>query len=154
MAASPPQRRIDVAAISSPYNTIAQELFRADGLTISSNSDTVTLGTKNQAQGALGNGYVDVSAVQGGLLIVSVASATGTSPTLAMFFDVQDYYGNWVQVSNTATTGLTTVAITGAGVYAGNITAGPVLPLNGRIRWTIGGTTPQFNSVSLNLFGR
>lgn len=152
MPTPPPQRRVDSAAISTPWNTIAQELFRADGLTLTASGDTVTNNVPNQVSGALGSGYVDVSAVQSGLLMVNVPSApTGTTPSLSLFFDVQDYWGNWYQASGALP--ISGAAITAAGVYAGNISSSLALPLNGRIRWTISGTTPQFK-VSLSLYGR
>ena len=139
------------AGVATPEFVATQELFRADGLTLSAGSDIVTANIVNQVTGKAG--VIDVSPVGNGLLVVNVGGASGTTPSLSLFFDVQDAYGNWVPVSPSG--GLTTtVAITGAGLFSGNISAGAVLTYNGRIRWTVTGTTPSFTGVSLNLFGR
>ena len=91
----PPAR----AGVPEPTFASTQELFRADGLTLSSNSDTVTANVRNQVNSQTG-GIIDVSSVSNGLLIVNVLGVSGTSSSLAVFFDVQDAYGNWALVSN------------------------------------------------------
>jgi hypothetical protein len=143
----PPSR----SGVSMPTFTATQELFRADGLSITTSSDTVTGTVRNQVSNAT-TGLIDVSSISNGLLIVSVGTVTGTTPTLALFFDVQDAYGNWVQVSGA--TSITPAVITTAGVYTGNVSTGDLLAFNGRLRWTVTGTTPVFPGVSLNLYGR
>ena len=65
---------------------------------------------------------------------------------------VQDAYGNWVQVSGA--TSITPAVITTAGVYTGNVSTGDLLAFNGRLRWTVTGTTPVFPGVSFNIYGR
>lgn len=143
------------ARATAPFTTLAssQELFRADGLTLTGNSDTVTANIRNQVNNQAG-GIIDVSSVSNGLLIVNVANApTGTSPELAVFFDVQDSFGNWVLTSNS--TAISGVLLGFAGTVAGNISTGYNLTLNGRIRWSVTGTgTPTFSGVSFSLFGR
>lgn len=145
----PPAR----SGVPAPSFTPAQELFRADGLTLSSpGSDTVTAGVVNQVTGP-GTGLVDVSSVSGGLLTVNVRGISGTTPGLAVFFDVQDAYGNWCLVSNP--TAISGAVLTSTGTVYGNITTGYVLTYTGRIRWTVTGTgSPTFTGVSFSLFGR
>ncbi|MCX4750906.1 hypothetical protein OG455_41230 [Kitasatospora sp. NBC_01287] len=139
---------------TAPFTTLAstQELFRADGLTLNSNSDTVTANVKNQLTNQVG-GVIDVSAVSNGLLIVNVGSVAGSSPGLAVFFDVQDAFGNWVLTSNP--TAISGVVLGFATPVWGNISTGYNLTLNGRIRWVVTGTgSPVFSGVSFSLFGR
>lgn len=145
----PPAR----AGVPMPNFTATQELFRADGLTLNSNSDSVTANITNQVNGAVG-GLIDVSSVSNGLLVVNVANApTGTSPNLAVFFDVRDAFGNWILTSNP--TAISGAALGFAGTVAGNISTGYGLTYNGRIRWTVTGTgSPTFTGVSFSLYGR
>ena len=85
-------------------------------------------------------------------LIVSVSAVSGTgTPTLAVFFDVEDAYGNWVTVSNA--TSISGTALTATGTTSGNLSATSIAAFNGRIRWTVTGTNPSF-TCSLDLFGR
>jgi hypothetical protein len=146
---APPVR----AGVPLPNFVATQELFRADGLTLNSNSDTVTSNVKNQLNNQT-SGYIDVSSVSNGLLVVTVANApTGTNPALAVFFDVVDAYGNWWLTSNA--TAISGAALQFAGTVAGNISTGYNLTYSGRIRWTITGTaSPTFTGVSFSLFGR
>lgn len=147
--AIPPAR----SGVPFPNFTATQELFRADGLTLNSNSDTVTANVTNQANGAKG-GYIDVSSVSNGLLVVNASVApTGTTPGLAVFFDVQDAYGNWYLTSNP--TAISGAVLNFAAVVAGNISTGYGLTFAGRIRWVVTGTaSPTFSGVSFSLFGR
>ncbi|MCG6493436.1 hypothetical protein [Kitasatospora sp. A2-31] len=128
------------------------ELFRASGLTLNSNSDTVTAGTTNSLTGSTA-GTIDVSKVSNGLLVVTAANApTGTTPALAVFFDVRDALGNWCLVSNaTAISGAT---LGTSGTTYGNISTGYQLTDIGRIRWVLTGTNPVFTGVSFSLYGR
>jgi hypothetical protein len=142
----PPAR----AGVPWPTFTAAQELFRADGLTLSTSSDIVTANVINQVTGK--TGVIDVSSVSNGLLVVNVTGISGTSPGLAVFFDVQDSWGNWCLVSNA--TAISGAVLTSTGTVYGNINSGYTLTYNGRIRWTITGTTPQFSGVSFSLIGR
>jgi hypothetical protein len=127
------------------------ELFRASGLTLNSTTDHVTAGITNATTGL--TGAIDISRISNGLLIASIGGASGSSPTLALFFDVADAFGNWVQTSpGTAIGG---VVVTGAGTTYGVINNGYQMTNQGRIRWTIGGTgSPTFTSVSLSVHGR
>ena len=138
------------AGVPEPQFTVTQELFRADGLALSTSSDTVTANVVNQVTGK--TGVIDVSAVANGLLVVSVAGVSGTTPGLAVFFDVQDAFGNWCLTSNA--TAISGAVLTSTGTVYGNISGGYNLTYNGRIRWTVTGTSPQFTGVSLSLFGR
>lgn len=130
----------------------SNELFRASGLTLNSNSDTVTAGITNAVNGSAA-GTIDISRISNGLLVVSTANApTGTTPTLAVFFDVKDAFGNWCLVSNaTAISGAT---LGSSGTVYGNIGNGYQLTDVGRIRWVLTGTTPAFTGVSFSLYGR
>lgn len=128
------------------------ELFKASGLTLNSSTDHVTAGVTNATTGR--TGAIDVSRISNGLLIVTVADApTGTSPTLAVFFDVLDATGTtWVQTSSATSIG--GALLTSAGFTYGVINNGYVLSNLGRIRWTLGGTTPSFTGVSFSIHGR
>lgn len=138
-------------AVPYPYWTATRELFRADAQVITSASNTVTGTVTNQVNGVT-TGVIDVSGTGNGLLIISTSAVSGTgTPTLAVFFQVQDYYGNWVTVSNSTSIGGT--AITGTGTVQGVISAATVAAFNGRISWTVSGTTPSF-TCSFDLFGR
>ncbi|GAB2695952.1 hypothetical protein [Kitasatospora kifunensis] len=145
----PPPR----AGVPMPNFTATQELFRADGLTLNGNSDTVTANVKNQVNNATG-GLIDVSSVANGLLVVNVANApSGSSPGLAVFFDVQDAYGNWCLTSNP--TAISGAVLNFAAVVYGQISTGYNLTYAGRIRWVVTGTGgPMFSGVSFSLFGR
>lgn len=126
-------------------------LFKATGLTLNSSTDHVTAGITNGVTGL--TGAIDVSRISNGLLVVNIAnSPTGTSPTLAIFFDVQDAYGNWVQTSPGTSIG--GVVVSAAGTTYGVINNGYVLTNGGRIRWSVGGTTPSFTGVSFSIHGR
>jgi hypothetical protein len=130
----------------------SNELFRASGLTLASNSDTVTAGTVNAVNGSAA-GTINVSRISNGLLVVNAANApTGTSPTLAVFFDTKDAFGNWCQVSGATSIG--GALLTTSGVTFGNISASYQLTDVGRIRWVLTGTNPSFTGVTLSLYGR
>ncbi len=136
--------------VPAPVFTATRELFRADGLVLTAGSNTVTAATVNQVNG-VATGVIDVSGIANGLLIISTSAVSGTgTPTLAVFADVEDSYGNWVLVSNSTSIGGT--AITATGTVQGVISASSIAALNARIRWTVTGTTPSF-TCSFNLFG-
>jgi len=130
----------------------SNELFRATGLTMNSSTDHVTASTVNDTTGR--TGAIDISRVSSGLLVVTVANApTGSSPTLAVFFDVADAYGTWVQTSSATSIG--GALLTSTGYTYGQIGTGYTLTNLGRIRWVVGGTaSPTFTGVSLSLHGR
>lgn len=98
------------------------------------------------------DGPIELFGVSAGLLIVSVGGATGTTPSMTVDFEVADEFGNWVATSGDS--GIGGSAITNSGVAAGNIGSGLELGLNGRISWTISGTTPNFTVVRFSLYGR
>jgi hypothetical protein len=84
---------------------------------------------------------------------------TGTTPTLDVGLDVQDIDGNWFPLAAKIVQ-LTTAAGRGS-AYAGlhmptvaSTSAQIVLPLYGRITWTLGGTTPVYPQTSICLIGR
>ncbi len=128
------------------------ELFKATGLTLDSSTDHITAGITNATTGR--TGAIDISRISNGLLVVTVADApTGTDPTLAIFFDVQDAYTSWVQTSPATSIG--GVVVSAAGTTYGVINNGYQLTNLGRIRWTVGGTdTPSFTGVSFSIHGR
>jgi hypothetical protein len=127
------------------------ELFKASGLTLTSSSNHVTANITNGVTGL--TGAIDVSRISNGLLVASIADApTGTTPTLAIFFDVADAYGNWVQTSPGTSIG--GVVVSGAGTTYGVINNGYQLTNQGRIRWTLTGTNPSFTGVSFSIHGR
>jgi hypothetical protein len=142
-----------LSGVPMPNFIASQELFRADGLVLTAAGNTASTGATvtNQVNGVT-TGIINVQSAANGLLIVNVSAISGTStPTLAVFFDVQDAFGNWVTVSNATSIGGT--AITGTGVVSGNLSATSIAAYNGRIRWTVSGTNPSF-TCSLDLFGR
>lgn len=98
------------------------------------------------------SGALDLRNVSAVLVSASVAGVTGTSPSLTLFFDVQDAIGNWLQVA-TIGSALTAPGYTygQAGPVAGS---GYVLTGVGRVRWTVTGTTPSFTGVQFSVIGR
>ncbi len=134
----------------SAYRT--NELFRISGLTLNSSTNHITAGLTNAVNGR--TGAIDISRISSGLLVVNAANApTGTNPTLAVFFDTGDAFGNWALTSNA--TAISGAVLTSSGTVYGQITSGYTLTDLGRIRWTIGGTdTPSFTGVSFSLYGR
>ncbi|MER5559702.1 hypothetical protein ABT071_13960 [Streptomyces sp. NPDC002506] len=130
----------------------SNELFRASGLTLNSNTDHITAGVVNAVTGRAG--VIDISRISNGLLVVNVANApSGTNPTLTVLVDCADAFGNWVLVSNAA--GISGSSIGTSGFTYGNLTSGYQLTDTARIRWTVGGTgSPSFTGVSLSLYGR
>ena len=128
------------------------ELFKATGLTLNSSTNHIAANIVNATTGQAG--AIDVSRVSNGLLVVTVADApTGTNPTLAIFFDVADAYGTYVQTSPATSIG--GVTVTAAGNTYGVINNGYQMTNLGRIRWTVGGTdTPTFTGVSFSIHGR
>lgn len=127
------------------------ELFKATGLTLNSSTDHITAGVTNATTGR--TGAIDISRISNGLLVVNIADEpTGTTPTLALFFDVQDAHGNWVQTSPATSIG--GVVVSAAGTTYGVINNGYQMTNLGRIRWTVGGTTPSFTGVSFSIHGR
>ncbi|MGW8326477.1 hypothetical protein ACWGLE_01075 [Streptomyces sp. NPDC055897] len=130
----------------------SNELFRASGLTLNSNTDHITASIPNAITGKVG--AIDLSRISNGLLVVNVANApTGSSPTLTVLVDCADAFGNWVLVSNAS--GISGSPIGTSGFTYGNVSSGYQLTDLGRIRWTVGGTgSPSFTGVSLSLYGR
>lgn len=128
------------------------ELFRATGLTLNSSTNHVTASVTNATTGR--TGAIDISRISNGLLVASFGNApTGTNPTAAIFFDVADAFGNWVQTSPATSIG--GVVVSAAGTTYGVINNGYQMTNLGRIRWTIGGTdTPTFTGVSFSIHGR
>ena len=142
-----------LSGVPMPNFTATQELFRTDGLVLTAAGNTTSSGATvtNQVNGVT-TGIINVQQVSNGLLIISTSAVSGTgTPTLAVFFQVEDSYGNWVTVSNATSIGGT--AITGTGTVVGPLSANSIAAYNGRISWTVSGTTPSF-SCSFDLFGR
>lgn len=128
------------------------ELFRATGLTLNSSTNHIAAGITNATTGR--TGAIDVSRVSNGLLVVNIADApSGTNPSLAIFFDVADAFGTYVQTSPATSIG--GAAVTAAGFTYGVINNGYQMTNLGRIRWTVSGTdTPTFTGVSFSIHGR
>ena len=129
------------------------ELYRATGLTLNSNSDTVTAGTTNVLNGST-TGLINTQMITNGLLVVNAANApTGTNPGLAVFVDAKDGLGNWCLISNA--TAISGAVLTSSGVVYGNISASYQLTDACRIRWVVTGTaSPTFTGVTFSLYGR
>lgn len=146
----PPRATVQFGSLTSTL-----ELFRADGLTLNSNSDSVTANIPSQVTGPenIGNGLIDISGIGSGLLVISVGGIGG-APSLAMWFDIQDAYGHWVHAPGAGTNGILASAITAAGTYVAALSTSTLAAFTGRLSWTVTGTTPSLTGVSLNVYGR
>jgi hypothetical protein len=108
------------------------------------------------ASGNSGTTPINLIAVTDVWLAVFVAgTSTGTTPTLDVQLDVQDPDGNWIlQVAKvTQLTSAPNYSTASAGLHIAS-TGSMVLPLYGRVTWTLGGTTPVFPNASISLIGR
>jgi hypothetical protein len=145
------------ARATVPYGSLTAtiELFRADGLTLDSDSDTVTAEVANQLLGLenIGTGLVDLSATGNGLLIVHAGGVSGTDPVLNFFLDVQDAYGNWAPSFEPEDGLFGSPGITEAGTYAAALSAAVIAALTGRLAWTVS-SGASFSGVSLDVYGR
>lgn len=97
------------------------------------------------------SGALSTSGIANGLLSVFVAGAAGTSPNLAVYFDVQDAAGQWI------TTGTLTAITSGPNfsfAQLGPGSGGYLITGTGRVRWVVTGTTPSFTGVTISLIGR
>jgi hypothetical protein len=113
-------------------------VFSAVGQTITASADS---------------GGLDFSQISSGIASVYVNGASGTTPSMTCYIDVQDANGLWLQV---ATIG---VALTsGPNFTFGNFGpasgSGYVLTGTGRLRWAVTGTTPSFTGVNFSVIGR
>jgi hypothetical protein len=82
-------------------------------------------------------------------IVVVVSAASGTSPTLTV-----DYLETLDGVNYNGTAALTSGSITTTGVTWSAVASGPVWQ-HGRLRFTVGGTTPSFTvSVYVVSFNR
>jgi hypothetical protein len=127
------------------YNPLATSLY---------NSVQAGIGGTLTASGNTAN--LGIGAVTDVLLSVMATGVTGTTPTLDVYFDMQDAAGNWIQVLHpTQVTAATPSPVTAqAGLHMGSTSAW-VLTGTGRIRWTVGGTgNPSVTGVSICLHGR
>lgn len=98
----------------------------------------------------------NMSVVTDVLLSVMATGVSGTTPTLDVYFEMQDAAGNWIQVLHPTqiTAALTNPVIAQAGLHMATTSAW-VLTNAGRIRWTVGGTgSPSITGVSICLHGR
>ncbi|OXS35385.1 hypothetical protein [Streptomyces sp. XY006] len=126
-------------------------IFKASGLTLNSSTNHVSASVTNLVTNRAE--AIDISTVSNGLLVVHVGNApTGTTPTLAVFFEVADEFGNWVQTSSATSIG--GALLTSSGYTYGQISTGYTLGNQGRIRWELTGTTPSFTGVGFSVYGR
>lgn len=93
------------------------------------------------------------------LAVNVTGTPTGTSPTLDVGLDVQDADGNWYPtvVKIPQITGSAARGSAYAGLHMPNVTpssAALLLPVIGRVTWTLGGTTPVYPQTSICLYGR
>jgi hypothetical protein len=77
------------------------------------------------------------------LVLITVGSVSGTSPSLTVSFNAYDFWLN-------ASVSLATVTITSAGTYSMVINNFPGEWFN--ISWTVGGTSPSFGTVNIHVF--
>ncbi|MBV6697444.1 hypothetical protein KV557_09940 [Kitasatospora aureofaciens] len=127
-------------------------MARAPLVTSQPPDPTVVYVTGPQAISASGDsGALNTSGIAAALLSVFVAGATGTTPSLAVYFDVQDAAGQWITTA-------TLTAITSGPNFAfaeiGPGSGGYLITGTGRVRWVVSGTTPSFTGVTMSLIGR
>lgn len=121
----------------------------------------VTLWTQTANISANGNsGAIDMTQVSAcWLSVFGPNGATGTTPTLNLFYDQQDAAGNWVTGAVavpqiTSTSAFSTFLSFGMGISPTAPGVGMTLGALGRISWTVGGTTPVYPGWTLSLIGR
>lgn len=121
----------------------------------------VTLFQQTLTINASGNsGLIDMTGVSACWLSVFAAgTATGTTPTLDVYYDQQDGGGNLVTgivhaVQITTAPGATSISF-GANVNPLNgVGGGLLIAKTGRVQWVVGGTTPSYPNVTISLIGR
>lgn len=96
---------------------------------------------------------VDLRDVTDVLISISISAVTGTNPTLGVNLDGYDDQGNLIsQIIKTAAnitgTGMTTLS---GGLHA---SPGIVLPMWGRVSWTVGGTVSPSFTGEICVIGR
>ncbi|MCT9092850.1 hypothetical protein N4G70_28855 [Streptomyces sp. ASQP_92] len=97
------------------------------------------------------SGTLDTSSVANGILSVFVTGVTGTTPSITVYYDVQDAAGYWL------TTQTLTAITSGPNFTFGSIgpgSGGYIFTSKGRVRWVVSGTNPSFTGVSISLIGR
>jgi len=91
-------------------------------------------------------------------LALVTGTPTGTTPTLAVFLDAVDAFGNVLPAAVTLPAGFSLTTVAGAGQCSiGFMAPSPlqlVLPYAVQLRWTVSGTTPNYPNVQLTLLGR
>lgn len=98
------------------------------------------------------SGSIDTTYCANALLSVFVASVTGTTPSLTVYYDVQDAAGQWLTTATlTAITSGPNFAFSNVGPGSG----GYIITSRGRVRWVVAGTaSPTFSGVTISLIGR
>ena len=115
-------------------------------------TDLGTIATLTAAgTGTVTGKVLDTHQAKGCIIFINITARSGTSPTLAVTLNGID------SVSGTAYTILASANITATGmtvlkVYPGltaaaNLVANDVTPIQSRIDYTIGGTTPSFTGT-------
>jgi hypothetical protein len=99
------------------------------------------------------SGPLNFQSITSGIASVFVVGATGTTPSMTCFIDVQDANTHWYQVAaiGVALTSGPNFTFGNFGPVAG---AGYVLTGIGRLRWVVTGTTPSFTGVDFSVIGR
>jgi hypothetical protein len=97
------------------------------------------------------SGVLDTSSVANGILSVFVTGVTGTTPSITVYFDVQDAAGYWL-TTQTLTAITSGPNFTFASIGPGS--GGYILTGKGRVRWVVTGTNPSFTGVTISLIGR
>ncbi|MEV5944235.1 hypothetical protein [Streptomyces sp. NPDC051994] len=97
------------------------------------------------------SGALDTTSVANGILSVFVTGATGTTPSITVYYDVQDAAGYWLTTQTlTAITSGPNFTFASLGPGSG----GYILTGIGRVRWVVTGTNPSFTGVTISLIGR
>lgn len=113
-------------------------VYNPTGLTITGSGDS---------------GPLDFTAISSGFASIFVTGATGTSPSLTCYIDVQDASGHWYQIA-TIGAALTSGPNFTFGNFGPASGTGYVLTGVGRFRWVVSGTTPSFTGVDFSVIGR
>lgn len=121
----------------------------------------VTLWSQTATINANGNsGPIDMTQVSAcWFSVFGPNGATGTTPTLNLFYDQMDAVGNWVTgvialPQITSTSAFSTFLSFGMGISPTAPGVGMTLGSTGRITWQVGGTTPAYPGWTLSLIGR
>lgn len=119
-------------------NTLPQRLYTAQNTVLKASGDSGALNTVN---------------ISNGIILATVAAASGTTPSLTFYFEIVDDFGNAYVIAEASgqqviTTGPVTLAL------PFGQQAGYTLSSVGKVGWLITGTNPSFTGVDIQVVGR